>query len=112
MGSLGEKKWVIYIYCIDFPKSALAANQLLSSYTFLRRVATYRQKKANCFALSLLFHFGFSIFIQLGKRYFNGAKSHSEGSVISQSSRLHPCFLSCSLSSLAVIVSRANRCLH
>lgn len=45
MGSLGEKKWVIYIYCIDFPKSALAANQLLSSYTFLRRVATYRQKK-------------------------------------------------------------------
>lgn len=100
------KKWVIYIFCIDSPKSALAASQLPTLLVFLPRVASYREK--DCFSLSLLFHFEFSIFSQFGKINFNS----SEVILGSQSSPNPPFFPSFSLSFLAVIVSRANRCLH
>lgn len=74
MGSLGEKKWVIYIYCIDFPKSALAANQLLSSYTFLRRVATYRQKKSKLFCTLAFISFWIQHFYPIGEKIFQWCK--------------------------------------
>lgn len=68
---------VVYIFCIDLPKSAPAANQppffSFSSVSPLKGRKKDR-KELDCFSLSLLFHYEYSIFIQLGNRLFNSSK--------------------------------------
>lgn len=112
-GGGGGGKWGIYTLCIDFPKSALAANQFLVLLVLCSQCHHLRRERSGLFFSSSLFiSFWIQHFYPIGEKEISIVqKSFWEDSHLPVfPPSLLPAY--CLSPFLAVIVSRANRCLH